>query len=398
MEVTKYLIIGNGIAGTTAAENIRKNDPQAQITIVTNEKTPFYARIRLHEYIEGKVTKEQLVVRKENWYKEKAIDLFTGVQIAAIDTDLREAIDEDGNKYQYDKLLYSAGSHSFMPRINGNNLSGVFSLRNIDDAERIIEYKKDKSSITILGGGLLGLEIGYSMIQAGLEVTVIELSDHLLPRQIDKEGGAFLKQQMEKLGIEFILGDSASDIVGNDKSQVDRVVLKSGTVLSTDMVLISAGVRPNISVAKNSGLDSNMGLLIDKNMQTNIEGIYAAGDLIEFEEKVYGSWMPAMEQGRIAGQNMSGNPVDYTGSVMPMTLKVVGIELGSVGNYDPEHKLESNIVRTDTSFKRVIFDNGKAVGCVMIGDKKGFAKISQHIAKGDPISEIPSELLDLSIQ
>ncbi len=395
---TDYLIIGNGIAGTTAAENIRKIDAQAQIFIVTNEHTPFYSRIRLPEYIAGDITKDKLVVRKESWYQEKNITLCTGVQIASIDIDEKVAIAEDGQRFEFDKLLYAAGSHSFIPRINGNTLDGVFALRNIDDAERIIEYKNGKSSIVILGGGLLGLEIGYSMIQCGLKVTVVELSDHLLPKQIDKEGGAFLKKQLEKIGFNFILGDAATEIVGNQQAQVERVILKSGMVIPTDMVLVSAGVRPNLELAKNSGIKTNIGLIIDKNLHTSAQDIYAAGDLIEFESSLYGSWMIAMEQGKLAALNMTGNSVYYTGSVMSMMLKVVGIELGSVGNHDPEHKLESDFIHTDDSFKRIIFDKEKVVGCVMIGNKKGFLQISKHIAQGDLVSEIAPELLQLTPQ
>ncbi|THB75476.1 MAG: NAD(P)/FAD-dependent oxidoreductase [Gammaproteobacteria bacterium] len=396
MVKSKYLIIGNGIAGTTAAENIRKNDSQAQITIVTNENTPFYARIRLHEYIAGEISKDQLVVRKENWYQDKDIDLLTGVQISAIDIDEKLAIAEDGRRFEYDKLLYSAGSHSFVPRINGNNLDGVFSLRSIDDADRIIEYKNGKSSAVILGGGLLGLEIGFSMIQSGMEVTVVELSDHLLPKQLDKEAGAFLKMQMEKMGFNFILGDSATEIIAKNSSCVDRVLLKSGVVISTDMVLISAGVRPNIALAKNSGIDINLGLLVNKNMQTSVTDVYAAGDLIEFDNRLYGSWMIAMEQGKLAAQNMTGINTDYQGSVMSMMLKVVGIELGSVGNHDPDHELESKIIHTEESFKRIVFDQGRVVGCVMIGDKKGLGPISRHIVQKDLVADIDPSLIELS--
>ena len=390
---TKYLIIGNGIAGTTAAENIRKNDAQAQITIVTNETTPLYTRIRLHEYIAGEISKDKLVIRKESWYEERNLTLITNVEIAAIDTEINVAIAEDGQQFEYDKLLYAAGSHAFIPRINGNNLSGVFSLRTINDAQQIIDYKKDKSSAVVLGGGLLGLEVGHSLIQSGLDVTVVELSDHLLPRQLDKEGGAFLKSQLEKIGFKFVLGDSATDIKGDKDSGVERVVLKSGLVIETDMVLVSAGVRPNLDLAKNSAIETDRGLLIDKNMQTSASGVYGAGDLIEFDNSVYGSWMVAMEQGKLAAQNMTGNPVEYNGSVMSMTLKVAGIEMGSVGNHDPDHKLDSNMVHTDNSFKRVIFDQGRVVGCVMVGDKKGFAPVSKHISQGDLVSDIDPSLI-----
>lgn len=392
MAIKRYLIIGNGVAGTTAAENLRKQDSDAQITVVTNETVPFYSRLRLNEYVAGDITKDALVVRKENWYQEKNINLVTGTSISVIDNEEKLVTTENGQELPYDKLLYSAGSHAFIPRILGVNKPGVFALRNIDDADKIIEYKEDKSSAVILGGGLLGLELGYALIQTGIKVTVVELSDHLLPRQLDKVGGAFLQKNLEGFGFNFILGDCAAEIIGD--SCAEKVVLKSGKTLEAEIILVSAGVRPNIGLATDSGLDTNLGLVIDANMQTNKNDIYAAGDLIERDGKLYGSWMISMEQGRLAAQNMAGSPVEYHGSTMSMTLKVVGIELGSAGNHDPEHKLESKILTTDTTYKRIVFDQNKVVGCVMIGDKKGFSKISKHISLGDSISDIDEKLLE----
>ncbi len=394
MAVTNYLIIGNGVAGTTAAENLRKEDPDAKITVVTDETTPFYSRIRLNEYVAGEIAKEALVVRKESWYQDKDINLVTATTISVIDSEKKIVVTESGQEFPYDKLLYSAGSHAFIPRISGVNKPGVFALRNINDADEIIGYKQDKSSAVILGGGLLGLELGYALIQAGVKVTVVELSDHLLPRQLDKVGGAFLQKTLEGFGFNFILGDCATDIAG--ESCAETVILKSGKTLSTEIVLVSAGVRPNITLANNSGLDTNLGLIINENMQTNVSDIYAAGDLIERDGKLYGSWITSMEQGRLAAQNMAGKPVEYHGSTMSMTLKVVGIELGSAGNHDPEHELESKILTTDDVYKRIVFDQDKVVGCVMIGDKKGFSKLSRHISQGDKISEIDGQLLELS--
>lgn len=392
MAIKRYLIIGNGVAGTTAAENLRKQDSDAQITVVTNETVPFYSRLRLNEYVAGDITKDALVVRKENWYQEKNINLVTGTSISVIDNEEKLVTTENGQELPYDKLLYSAGSHAFIPRILGVNKPGVFALRNIDDADKIIEYKEDKSSAVILGGGLLGLELGYALIQTGIKVTVVELSDHLLPRQLDKVGGAFLQKNLEGFGFNFILGDCAAEIIGD--SCAEKVVLKSGKTLEAEIILVSAGVRPNITLANTSGLDTNLGLVIDANMQTNKNDIYAAGDLIERDGKLYGSWIISMEQGRLAAQNMAGSPVEYHGSTMSMTLKVVGIELGSAGNHDPEHKLESKILTTDTTYKRIVFDQNKVVGCVMIGDKKGFSKISKHISLGDSISDIDEKLLE----
>lgn len=392
-----YLIIGNGIAGTTAAENLRKADDNAAITIITNEDTPFYSRLRLNEYVAGKLQKDALIVRKPEWYLEKNITLQTQTEIKKIDTENKKAVSADGKEYSYGKLLYAAGSYPFIPPINGVEKEGVFALRNFEDADRIIAYSgheesKRKKRVVLLGGGLLGLELGHALIEKGMEVTIVEQFPRLLPRQLDCNGAECLQQMMEKTGLKFVLGAKTETITG--ESCVEGVALDNGISIEADMVIVSAGVRPNSKLIADAGVKVNMGVIIDDKMQTSVQDIYAAGDLIEHNGRLYGNWMIAMEQGKLAAQSMSGAEVSYSGSIMSMILKVIGIDLGSVGEIDAESEFECRVKNAENFYQKIVCNNdGKVIGGIMVGSKKGFPQIVKAVNNRDSL-DVLAELCD----
>jgi nitrite reductase (NADH) large subunit len=187
------------------------------------------------------------------------------------------------------------------------------------------------------------------------------------------------------------LGAITREITGDKR--VKQVVLENGTVLPTEMVIISAGVRPTLDLAKMLGLKTDKGVIVDKFMQTSQRGIYAAGDVIEFEGKTYGIWPAAMEQGKIAGLNISGGKTSYEGTILANTLKVAGIDLATTGEIDAENRYESKIVAYEDIYKKVVIDNGRVIGCIMLGDRKNFNRINKAITSGEDIlNELDSML------
>ena len=186
--MTQYVIIGNGVAGTTAAENIRKNDTEGGITMVTEEDPPFYYRVRLNEYISGDVSEQDLIAKKDKWYSEQNIELKTGTRITGADSTEKNIITEDNKKLSYDRLLVATGSHSFIPPIKGSEKKGVFAIRSMQDARNISDWVKDIEDVVLIGGGLLGLEAGNALTKLGKKVMVVEFFPRLLPRQLDKDG------------------------------------------------------------------------------------------------------------------------------------------------------------------------------------------------------------------
>ena len=386
-----YLIIGNGVAGTAAAENIRRNDKDGKITIVTEEDSPFYYRIRLNDYIAGDLTEAALLAKKDQWYKETGINLRLKTRITGADPLNHSIITEDGTRLAYDKLLVAAGSYSFIPPVKGSDKKGVFAIRNIQDARAIISFVKNIKDVVIIGGGLLGLEAGNAFLKMNKVVTVVEFFPRLLPRQLDEKGAEMLRVSMEAMGFKFRLGAKTEEIKG--PGHVSSVLLEGGESLPAGMVIISAGVRPNTVLAKAMGLEFDKGIRVDESLETNLPDIYAAGDVAEFNGMAYGIWPAAMEQGKIAGINMAGGKMVYNGTTMSNTLKVVGIDLASAGDIDADNKHESRFLMNEKVYKKIVLENNRIIGCIMLGDTTGFNKITKVITEKKDISWVKDQLL-----
>ena len=388
----KYLIIGNGIAGTTAAETIRQNDPTGEITIVTYEDIPFYYRIRLPDLLCGEVSESELIAKKQKWYEDKNIALKLNCKITGAEPDTKTIHVEDGEALAYDSLLLANGSLPYIPPIKGSDKSKVFCLHTIDDVRKITQAARELNDIVLIGGGLLGLETANGLLKLGKNITVVEFFPRLLPRQLDSEGAQKLQNYFENLGFAFKLGAITKEIAGIDN--IEGVILEDGDVLPADMVIISAGVRPNLELAQILGLKTKKGVVVDKYMQTSKPDIYAAGDVIEFDDTTYGIWPAAMAQGKIAGINISGGDASYEGTTLSNILKVAGIDLASAGEIDAEGKYESKVVSTEDIYKKVIVDQDKIIGCIMLGDKKNFNRITKAISSRENILAELDSLLD----
>jgi nitrite reductase (NADH) large subunit len=389
--MTNYVILGNGVAGTTAAENIRKLDKEGKITILTDEDFPFYYRIRLNEYISGDIQDEALKAKKEAWYQDQDIALRLNYRVIAGDPIKKVVKTEANQELPYDMLLLATGSHSFIPPINGSEKKGVFALRSIKDAREILTWAKKAEDVVLIGGGLLGLEAGNALRKLGLKVIVVEFFPRLLPRQLDVDGAQRLQTIMEDMGFSFRLGAKTQAIEGDN--QVDSVILEGGERLSSQMVIISAGVRPNMEMAESLGLETDKGIKVNEHLQTSQPGIYAAGDVAEFRGMPYGIWPAAMEQGKIAGTNMAGGKVTYNGTTMANTLKVAGVDLASAGDIDADQKFESKVVKGDKTYRKIVLDNNRIIGCIMLGHTKGFNQVTKLMSEKRDVSQVKDQML-----
>ena len=388
--MANHLIIGNGVAGTTAAENIRKLDKAGKITIVTEESTPFYYRMRLPDFISGDLAEDKLSAKKDQWYKDQGIELKLQTRIQGADPGKKTVSTQSGLQIPYDRLLIATGSRSFIPPMKGSDKKGVFALRTIQDARDIVAWAKNIQKVVLIGGGLLGLEAGNALRKLGKNLTVVEFFPRLLPRQLDVTGGGRLQKIMEGMRFSFRLGAKTQEIKGEDRAS--GVLLEGGELLPAEMVIVSAGVRPSLELAKALNLDHDKGVKVDEQMRTNQSGIYAAGDVAEFKGMPYGIWTAATEHGQIAGTNMAGGNALYKGTVMANTLKVIGIDLASAGNIDAENKLESKVLTDEKAYKKIVLENDQIVGCIMLGDTKGFTKITKLMSEKQNVSQIKDKL------
>ncbi len=388
-----YLIIGDGVAGARAAVKIREGDPKGEIRIFTDEPYPFYYRVRFPEFIAGEVTIQGITIHTEAFYKDKEIFLHLEEKITEVNPDKGEVKSQKGKSYPYDLLLVATGGNAFVPPIKGSEKKGVFTLRTMKDAIEMKDFSSKVRQAILIGGGLVGLETGGALLRRGIKVAVIEHNPRILPRQMDAEGATFLQEKMERMGFSFFLRATTEEIFGKEK--VEGIRLKDGRIIEGEMVIISAGVRPNIQLAKEMGLEVNNGILVNDRLETNISGIYGAGDCSEHRGRVYGIWPAAQRQGEIAGINMAGGNALYEGTVVSNKLKVVGIDLTSAGEIDPEGKLEC-VVRSDRencNYCKVTFKEDRIVGCIFLGETKGVSEILQAIENKINVKDFKEEIL-----
>lgn len=391
--MNRYLIIGNGVAGARAAVKIREADSKGEIRIFTEEAYPFYYRVRFPEYVAGEVTIQNLTIHNKEFYQNKNILLHLEEPITGVNVQKKEVTSQKGNTYAYDALLMATGGNAFVPPIKGTEKKGVFTLRTMSDAISMKEFSGAVRQAILIGGGLVGLETGGALLRRGIKVAVIEYNPRILPRQMDPEGAKILQKKMESMGFSFFLNGQSEEILGEETAEGLR--LKDGRTVEGQMVIISAGVRPNIKLAQAIGLETKNGILVSDRLETKMGGIFAAGDVAEHRGRVYGIWPAAQRQGEIAGVNMSGGNSLYEGTVVSNTLKVVGIELTSAGDIDAEGKLEC-VVKSDLEkcvYCKVAFKENKVVGCILLGEVKAKSEVLNAVEGNIDIRQIKDTFL-----
>ncbi len=302
--MNRYVIVGCGAAGNAAAETIRKVDPDSEIRMFTKEGYYYYYRPALPEYLAGEKTLKGFTLHDAAWYEKNRIEVHLSTEAIRIDPVARTLTTKNGETFVYDRLLLATGGKATVPQVKGVENDGVLTLRTLADADNIRRRAATAKSLVLIGGGLLSLEAGHGLLKLGLKVTVIERNARLLPRQMDQAGAQLLQRRMEEMGLVFELGEQTREITRQDGRLI--VSLESGRSLDADMVLLSAGVTPELRLAKTLGLTIGRGVQVDDRLRTSIAEIYAVGDLVEHRGRYYGSWPAAMAQGRVAGANMAG--------------------------------------------------------------------------------------------
>jgi len=390
------VIVGNGVAGVTAARIIKEKNPETRVSIYTDESHHYYPRPRLYEVLSGEAKPREVYMFSEEWYEKKGINVQLNKKALSIDTERKELLLEDRSRVNYDKLLLANGGHSFVPPIKGVEKTGVFTLRTIRDALSIKEFTEKTKKIIVIGGGLLGLEFASSLKKLGQQVEVVEMFPRLLPRQLDPDGATILKNRIASRGIDIVLGVKTVEILG--RRTVSGILLDSGETISGDLVLISAGMRSNTELALEAGIKVNRGVVVDGYLRTSADDVYAVGDVAEFEGRVYGIIPAALEQASIAATNILGMEHNvYTGTIPSNTLKIVNVELTSMGLVNPEEPKYEEIKKTDKKkgiYKKLVLDKGKIVGAILLGDKKGVTSIKRLMTQETDITNYKNSILE----
>jgi NAD(P)H-nitrite reductase large subunit len=402
----KYLIIGNSAAGVNAADAIRKNDKTGSITILSNESFPAYGRPLISYYLQGKVKEETMPYRGEDFYKSRKIDVILNSNVSSVDVVKKEAASDDGKKYSYDKLLIATGSSPFIPPTqNLNGQENVFTFLTYGEVKRLKEAVTKKSNVVIVGAGLIGLKAAEGLFGQVAKITVIDLADRVMASVLDKTAGAFIQSHIESNDIDFKLGVSVKEAVG--EKRVSKVILSDGSELLCDILIMAVGVRPNISLAKDAGLKVGRAIITDEYMQTSDKDIYAAGDCVESYDYISGQykilalWPNATNQGETAGRNMSaGNRQKAPNAFAMNAISFFGLQLisaGLIGEADQNSvfDVEANKLR------RLNIQDDKLIGFVLINDVQRAGIYTALINEKTPLSsleyDIKSKDIGLSI-
>jgi nitrite reductase (NADH) large subunit len=391
----KAVIVGGGLAGTLAAKTLRELGQDVEIELFNEEKHPYYPRPNLIEYLAGRLPYERLFAFPEDWASRQRISVRSGQRIVRIRPDEKKVETASGETVAYDTLLLATGARSSAPAIRGSDKKGVFSLRTLDDAHAILDHLEGHDRVVVVGGGLLGLEIARALKTAGADVRVVEFFDRLLPRQLDHAAAGILKARIEKMGIGVRVGTVTEEILG--RGGVEGLRFEGGDKIEAEMVILAAGVRPDIALAGEAGLAVNRGIIVDDRLRSSAPDIFAAGDSVEYKGFVYGIIPASFDQSRAAAYNMLDLDKPYEGTVPSTTLKVAGVYVTSVGIVNPEAGDHEVLMREDPEagiYKKIVLKDGALAGAIWMGTKKWVAEIARLVAQNRNVASWKDSILD----
>ena len=391
----KLIIIGNGMAPGRMLEHLlEKAAGRYEITIFNAEPRVNYDRIMLSPVLSGEKDYEQIIIHGDGWYIKNGITLYKGHKVVAIDRAAKTVTSDKAVTAAYDKLVIATGSVPFILPVPGNTLPGVLSYRDLDDVQAMLLAAQSRSKAVVIGGGLLGLEAAAGLKERGMDVTVLHLMPTLMERQLDPAAGYMLQQELESRGIKVITKASTRCILGARK--VEGVELDDGRIIPATLVVMAAGIKPNAWIAKEAGIATNRGILVDDRMQTSDPDIMSLGECAEVGGHVYGLVAPLYEMARIAAAKLAGEQgPGFVHNDTPTKLKVTGIDVFSLGDFaDGEDRQE--IVLRDAAagvYKRLVLKENRIVGTVLYGETADGAWFNDLKKKAIDISDMRETLI-----
>lgn len=363
----RYLIIGGGTAGQNAAQAIRSMDTEERIMIAAGEEELPYNRPMLTKVLEQDIPRDKLLIKNETWYQEKAIDIRTGLKILSVDAKKHSATAMNGDTIAFDKLIFATGASCFVPPIPGAGQNHVFTVRTTKDVEHIKDRLPSVQHAVVIGGGVLGLEIAWSLTRYGIAVAVIEQGERVMQRQLDEDASALMLSAIEGHDTRFLTSSGVKEI--KEKS----VVLLNGTEIPADMVMISTGIVSATELARSiPGIGVGRAIQVNEYMETGVESIYACGDCAELNGRVFGLWQPSGQMGQTAGLNAAGDKRIFEAQANPMLFNGYETSLCVVGDagYGKGDYETVTLVKTETDLEKLWFQNGLLTGASMVGSTK----------------------------
>ena len=375
----KYVLIGNGVATIGAIEGIRKLDKKGEIVAIGTEEAAPYGRPLISYLLAGKISPEQLALRPEEFYRKSKVDLRLGTTVKSVDTANKIITTDKNEVIKYDRLLISTGGRPFAPPIPGSEGEGVYNFTNLDHAQTMITLANDVKKAVVIGGGLIGLKAAESLFDRGVDVAILELSPRILSLAFDANAARLAARRLDEVGLAVHCGVSAKEIDRDRKGRIRGVKCTDGTYIPTEIVVIAIGVVPNTALAEAAGLKVDRGIVVDDNMRTSNDSIFAAGDvaqakdLLHDENRVVPIWTNAYSQGYCAGKNMVAMDTPYLGGLAMNSISFYGLPTISVGTVNPPdnsigYEIEAFLDERKQTYRKLVFHNGRLVGYVLVGD------------------------------
>ena len=393
----KLVVVGNGMAGMRALEELLKAAPgMYDITVFGDEPHPNYNRIMLSPVLAGEQTVEQIILNSLDWYAENGITLYAGKKVVKIDRRARCVEADDGTRAPYDRLLLATGSRPFVLPVPGADLPGVIGFRDIADVDVMIRAASEYRHAVVIGGGLLGLEAANGLKLRGMDVTVVHIGAWLLERQLDEPAARLLQKSLEEKGLKFLLQKHTAELVRGESGRVCAVKFKDGETIPADLVVMAVGIRPNTELAESAGLHCHRGVVVNDTMQTFDPRIYAVGECVNHRGIAYGLVAPLFEQAKVCANHLAEHGVArYQGSMTSTKLKVTGVDLFSAGDFMGAEGTES-LVFSDAaagSYKKLVLKDNKLVGACLYGDTLDGAWYFDLLREGTDVSQFRKTLL-----
>jgi len=391
----KLVLIGNGMAGMRTVDELLKLSPDKfEITVFGEEPHGNYNRIMLSPVLAGDKSLSEIIINDLQWYEDNDITLHIGKTVSKIDRVNRRVIASDGTTAEYDRLILATGSLPVILDIPGKSLEGVISFRDINDVNIMIETAKKHKKAVVIGGGLLGLEAANGLILQGMDVTVVQRGKTLMSQQLDQEAADIMRVELEQSGMQFLMEHDTEALIGNGR--VEKIRFKNGLEIEADLVVMAIGVRPNIELAKASGLQCDRGILVDDTLQTYTPSIYAVGECVQHRKQTFGLVAPLFEQAKVCANHLFGMGIArYVSTATATKLKVTGIELFSAGQFIADEDSES-IVYQDPArhvYKKLVIKNNKIIGIVLYGATFDGNWYFSLLTDGKNISAIREDIL-----
>ena len=388
------VIVGNGMAAARLVDELAKVAlGRYAIAVIGDEPRLAYNRVLLSSVLAGETASHDIELRPAAWWRDRGVTLKYGCMATEVDVGRREVKIENEESIPFSKLILTTGSSPLRLNVPGADLAGVHTFRDSRDVDLLLTLAAQKRRVVVVGGGLLGLEAAYGLAKAGAPVTLVHLMDRLMERQLDAPAAELLKSLVERKGIEILLNANTARIHG--VTRVEGVELTDGRRLDADAVIFAAGIRPNISLAKEAGIAVNRGIVVDDHLQTGLADIFAIGECAEHRGICYGLVEPAYEQARVLARHLAGANDSYGGSVVATNLKVSGVNVFSAGDFIGADGSET-IVLSDLNFgtyKKLVISEGRLTGAVLIGDVSDALWYLELIRNRQPTRRIRADMM-----